>query len=98
MDFYLRQRGRTADGAPCEVSRPDDECRDVFGNVNDEAYCTQSPGSYGGRKVACRQEEYTEVEKISDVALFCTSRTFTQAQDKAGPRVRISSTGVDASC
>lgn len=81
VDFYLRQRGEN-NGTACDVSQTDDDCKDVYGNVKDEDYCTQSLSSYNGRKIACRQQEYSEVEKVSDLALFCTSRTLTQDQEK----------------
>ena len=67
----------------CDVAAANDDCYDLFGNVDTYAYCVQdNTTGYGGRKIACREEEYTQVEEIQDLSLFCTTRALQQDQKK----------------
>lgn len=82
VDFKLQQRGVSGAGTVCDVSLADDDCLDEGSDAATEAYCTQSPLAYHGRKLLCEQEEYSAVADIQDSSLFATTREITQAQIK----------------
>lgn len=90
VTFMLRQRGSTCpneemnrtDCSECRVDTSDDDCFDEWAPVQTLDYCTQSNFTYDGREYECRQQEYTEVEKVEDLSLFCTTLASAQTQTK----------------